>query len=196
MNYVLEQKGLGALKTMAATESDGETEEQDDTQSEEAAARDLENTMKAWEDEYIDSVHISQTMKIKCKQFITDLINSLLTIKEAEDDIGTLYTSVIIDSGDLTLDWGELYEKEPTKIQALTVSLVYASIFIPAMVVKSYKTFSATNLLKLVSAPISHVEWTASINGQKRRTKLNVPKEEIQYMEMKAAHLKRNSQEW
>ncbi|CAG4963194.1 unnamed protein product [Parnassius apollo] len=167
-SYVLDLKGLGALQTMAATESDGEMDEQEDTPSEEAVARDLEITMKAWEEEYIKSVRISQVMKVKCQQFITDLINSSLSIKESEDGIGTLYTSVIIDSGDLTLDWGELFETEPTKIQALTVSLVYASIFIPAMVVKSYRTFSATNLLKLVHAPVIHVEWTGSINGQKK----------------------------
>ncbi|CAG5059953.1 unnamed protein product [Parnassius apollo] len=166
-NYVLDLKGLGGLQTMAATESDGEMEEHEDTPSEEAVARDLEITMKAWEEEYIKSVRISQVMKVKCQQFITDLINSSLSIKESEDGIGTLYTSVIIDSWDLTLDWGELFETEPTKIQALTVSLVYASIFIPAMVVKLYRTFSATNLLKPVNAPVIHVEWTGSINGQK-----------------------------
>ncbi|CAG4936781.1 unnamed protein product [Parnassius apollo] len=55
-NYVPEQKGLGALQTMAATELDGEMDEQDDIQSEQAVSRDLEITMRAREDEYIKSV--------------------------------------------------------------------------------------------------------------------------------------------
>ncbi|CAG4936792.1 unnamed protein product [Parnassius apollo] len=49
-----EQKGLGALQTMAATELDGEMDEQDDIQSEQAVSRDLEITMRAREDEYIN----------------------------------------------------------------------------------------------------------------------------------------------
>lgn len=196
LNYVLEQKGLGSLKEMAAMELDGEMEDEEDTRDPEEAAKELALTVKDWEDQYLRSVRISQVQKVKCQQFITDLINSSLTIKDAEDGIGTLSTSVIINSGDLTLDWDELFEAEPTKIQALTACLVYASIFIPAMVVKSYKIFSATNLLKLVNAPSIRVEWTALINGRKRHTKLIVPKGEMQFMEMKASHLKRNSQDW
>ncbi|CAG5059956.1 unnamed protein product [Parnassius apollo] len=57
-NYVLDLKGLEALQTMAATESDGEMEEQEDTPSEEAVARDL----KAWEEEYIKSDILSDKL--------------------------------------------------------------------------------------------------------------------------------------
>ncbi|CAH0730604.1 unnamed protein product, partial [Brenthis ino] len=74
----------------------------------------------------------------------------------------------ISSRGDLTLDWDELFEKKPTRQQALIACLVYASIFIPAMVVKYYKTLSATNILKLVSAPVIRVEWTGVIHGQKK----------------------------
>uniref|UniRef100_A0A2A4J3N6 Uncharacterized protein n=1 Tax=Heliothis virescens TaxID=7102 RepID=A0A2A4J3N6_HELVI len=195
-NYVLETKGLGNLREMAASELDGETEEQDDIQSEEEVAKELEITLAEWEKWYTPSVRISQIQKIKCQQFITDLINSSLYISEQEDGIGTSYTSVIINSGDITLDWEELFETEPTRIQALIVCLVYASIFIPAMVVKSFKTFSAKNILKLVSAPVIPVEWTASIHGRKRHTRLTIPRGEIQFLEKKAAHLKRNTRDW
>lgn len=194
-NYVLEQKGLSNLKMMADTELTGETEDDDDTPSEQEAAKDLERTLEAWT-EYLQSVPMKETRKQKCIQFMTDLISSSLYIKEHEDDTGTLSTSVIISSGALTLDWGELFERDPTKIAQLTVCLVYASIFIPAMVVKFYRTFSPKNLLKLVSAQAIHVEWTGLINGRKRITKLIVPKGEIQYFQNKASHLTRNTQDW
>ncbi|XP_049882888.1 uncharacterized protein LOC126378519 isoform X1 [Pectinophora gossypiella] len=180
---------------MAALESDGEMEEEEGIPSEQEAQKELTITKEAWE-EYPKSVRISQAQKVYCQQFITDLINSSLSIKEQEDGIGTSSTYLAIDSGDLTLDWDESFEREPTKIQALAACLVYASIFIPAMVVKCYKIFSATNILKLVSAQTIHVEWTASVGGRRKTTRLSVPKGEIQYFAMKASHLKKNSQEW
>lgn len=194
-NYVLDQKGLSNLKLEAELESDSEMEEDALIPTEQEVAKELEATLNAWE-EYTASVRITQAQKVKCQQFIQDLINSSLSIKEQQDGIGTSYTSVIINSGDLTLDWDELFEPEPTKIQALTACLVYASIFIPAMVVKSYRTFSATNILKLVNAQVIRVEWTASIHGRRRVTRLTVPKGEIQFFASKACHLKRNSQDW
>lgn len=103
-----------------------------------------------------------KTMKIKCQQFIMDLINSSLSIKEAEDGIGTLYVSYNIQWG-FNSRLGRII-RNGTYRNATYITLVYASIFIPAMVFKSYRIFSATNLLNLVSAQVIHVEWTASIN--------------------------------
>lgn len=83
-----------------------------------------------------------------------DLINSSLSIKEAEDGIGTLYLYVSYNR-----QWG--YNSRLGRIirngtyrYATYITLVYASIFIPAMVFKSYRIFSATNLLNLVSAQV------------------------------------------
>lgn len=196
LNYVLEQRGLGSLKEMADIESFGETDESEDILSAEAAQKGLEKTLSTWKEQYVQSVHIPPHLETKCSQFITDLTNSSLTIKDVEDGIGTSYTSVQIDSGDLTLDWEELFEKEATRQQALTACLVYASIFIPAMVVKYYKIFSARNILKLVSAQVIRVEWTALINGRRKTTRLSVPRGEIQYFEMKAQQYRRGTQDW
>ncbi|XP_069363703.1 uncharacterized protein [Maniola hyperantus] len=181
---------------MADTESYGETDESEDTLTEEAAQKGLEKALPTWREQYVQSVHTPTHLETKCSQFITDLTNSSLTIKDVQDGIGTSYTSVQIDSGALTLDWDELFEKKATRQLALTACLVYASIFIPAMVVKYYRIFSARNILKLVSAQVIRVEWTASINGRRKTTRLNVPRGEIQYFEMKAQQYRKGTQDW
>jgi hypothetical protein len=113
--YVLELKGLGSLMEQANTEFYGEMEEQEDIPSEGEAARDLEKTMEAWE-KYVALVRIDQTRKIRCQEFITDLINSSLCIMEQKDGIGTSSTCLKINSGDLSLDWAELFEKDPANV--------------------------------------------------------------------------------
>lgn len=55
------------------------------------------------------------------------------------------------------------------------------------------KTLSATNILKLVNAPVIRVEWSGTIGGRRKTTRLTVPKGEIQYFEMKAEHSEEQS---
>lgn len=130
--YALDQMGLSSLQTQAEAESDGETDYVENIQSEEEVERDYEVTVKNWDEEYVQSVRIQQAMKVTAQNFIKDLISSSLTIMEQEDHIGISYTTVQINSGELTLDWAELFEEDPTRINQLTVCLAYASIFIPA----------------------------------------------------------------
>ncbi|CAB3232757.1 unnamed protein product [Arctia plantaginis] len=131
--------GLSNLKMQADAESDGEITECENTPSEEEAMIEYQMTMDAWGD-YLKSVRIQHSLKVNLQNLMQDLINSSLTIKEQEDPIGMSCTSLSISSGDLIHDWGELFETEPTRLNQLTACLVYASIFIPAMVVKYYKT--------------------------------------------------------
>ncbi|CAB3237633.1 unnamed protein product [Arctia plantaginis] len=134
-NCVLGHMGLSNLKMQADAESDGEITECENTPSEEEAMIEYQMTMDAWGD-YLKSVRIQHSLKVNLQNLMQDLINSSLTIKEQEDPIGMSCTSLSISSGDLIHDWGELFETEPTRLNQLTACLVYASIFIPAMVVK------------------------------------------------------------
>ena len=102
-----------------------------------------------------DGTHIQQALKVNLQNLMKDLISSSLTIGE-QDPTGTSYIIVAINSGDLIHDQDELVDPEPTKINELTACLAYASIFIPTMVVKSYRIFSVRNLLSLSECTKHH----------------------------------------
>ncbi|CAG4936786.1 unnamed protein product [Parnassius apollo] len=103
-NYVPEQKGLGALQTMAATELDGEMDEQDDIQSEQAVSRDLEITMRAREDEYIkNAIACIAVLRLAAATAIIQPIDShngilVLTEAKAQYQLDTYHLAVVYNT--------------------------------------------------------------------------------------------------
>lgn len=193
-DYVLEAKGLSSLMKKISTQLNSQMEESENI-LETAVPGEVLNTI--W-DEFIGTLRADRTITLKrevdYRRFLEALSNSHVSIEEQEDRIGTLFTSVVIDTGATIAPLEELFEETYINLGELSASLVYASIFTVAMVVKFWWIFSPQVILKLASVP--HIVWELrdpGKNGKPRKTRWTVSRGEIMYFSEKAQHLRRDT---